>query len=570
MTAALGALSQEHYVEMASLAALGISACLTTTSVDAAPPLPRAPAKINGLLAGMFVLISAILALPIILMGRYVSKHRALLQWPGKTVQRARLWNANRLAGNKTMAAGATAADPEQSPAARDPAAAAVSETLLQQMAHFDPVTGLADRVLFRDRLNQAISLANRIKHGLTLLALDFDGLRAVDHCYGRATRDKLLQEIANRLSVCVRDNDTVARLGDDEFVVLQVLAGEMSFASALAQRVVELLSEPYTIDGLRIVIRVRLGIALCPSDGASGETLLRKAHLALARVKAAGNSSFSFFATELDEQLHEREALERDLRDAIRRGQLELYYQPLRDIETLAITGYEALVRWHHPLRGDIAPELFVPLADDCGLTVQLGRWVMETACHEAANWDQPHRITVNLSRRQVLQLDLVPMITQALKWSGLAPDRLELEVTEPALLDDPEQALKVLRGLKTLGVDIALDGFGTGYSSLGYLCRFPFDRIKIDKTFVQSLPVSDDAGAFVDAIVALGTSLGIGVTAAGVETEDQLLSLRRRQCGQVQGFLLDHPAPSSRLSPQSGPLSSPERAADASLLQL
>ena len=372
-----------------------------------------------------------------------------------------------------------------------------------------------------------------------------------MDGLFGRQVADRLLQEAANRLSVCVRDTDTVARLGGDQFAIIQVLAGEINPAATLAQRVLERLSDLYEIDGRLISAAASLGIALYPHHGSSGETLMRNAGLALDRAKASGRPAFSFFAEDMDVQVRDRQAMEHDLRDAIRRGELELNYQPLFDGETLQVNGYEALVRWRHPVRGAIPPAVFIPLAEECGLIVPLGRWVLETACQEASRWETAHSIAVNLSPRQFRQPDLAQMVMQFLRTAGLPAHRLELEVTEAILIEDTENALKILHFLKTQGVRLALDDFGTGSSSLSTLRRFPFDRIKIDRSFIQGLGGGEEAEAMIRAIVALGHSLRMEVTAKGVETDPQLASLRREHCGQIQGFLLGRPVPAAALHP-------------------
>jgi diguanylate cyclase (GGDEF)-like protein/PAS domain S-box-containing protein len=433
--------------------------------------------------------------------------------------------------------------------AVRDLADRKQAEARIQHLAHHDSLTGLANRTLFRDRLAQAMTMAQRTGHGMALLCLDLDGFKAVNDLLGHPIGDQVLIEVGNRLRTCLRDSDTVARLGGDEFAIVQSFSEQPRGAAGLAERLVRLLAEPFEIEGQRVSIGTSAGVALYPSDADTPEALLRNADLALYRAKHDGRGLFRFFEQEMDQRLQQRLALEQELRLAMLREELRLHYQPLLDSNSLEIQGFEALLRWHHPERGNISPAVFVPVAEESGLIAQLGQWVLQTACAEAALWPMPWRIAVNLSPVQFRQRDLAAMVRRTLVESGLDPSRLELEITEGVLIDDAERALTMLRELKALGVRIALDDFGTGYSSLSYLRRFPFDKLKIDASFVQGLGDGGEADAIVRAIVALGRSLSLKITAEGVETFDQLERLREHSCDQVQGFLLGRPMPPSEL---------------------
>jgi diguanylate cyclase (GGDEF)-like protein/PAS domain S-box-containing protein len=423
------------------------------------------------------------------------------------------------------------------------------AEQRIQHLAHHDSLTGLANRALFRDRLAQAMALAERSGRGVALLCLDLDGFKAVNDLLGHPVGDAVLVEVGNRLVACLRDSDTVARLGGDEFAIVQSFIDQPRGAAGLAARLVELLAEPFEVEGQRVCIGTSVGVALFPSDATAPETLLRNADLALYRAKHDGKGTFRFFEQAMDERLQQRRMMEQELRLAMLREEFSLHYQPLFDGASLAIEGFEALLRWQHPERGRISPGEFVPVAEESGLIAPLGRWVLQTACAEAASWPVPWRVAVNLSPAQFKQRDLPQMVGQILRETGLAAARLELEITEGILIDDSARALVILGELKALGVRIALDDFGTGYSSLSYLRRFPFDKLKIDASFVRALGEGGEAEAIVRAIMALGRSLGLSVTAEGVETEDQLARLRAEDCDQVQGFLLGRPMPPDAL---------------------
>jgi len=420
----------------------------------------------------------------------------------------------------------------------------------IRHMAHHDALTGLANRALFTDRLGHALVQAKRtVGESLAVLYLDLDRFKAVNDSTGHAAGDALLCQVAARLHEILREGDTVARLGGDEFAVVQVGGPLPASAAALAQRLIDSLCSPFEHDGQELSVGVSIGIALYPADGATVETLLQNADTAMYRAKAQPGAAACFFEPEMDLRQRQRRLLERELRMAIAQGQLAVHYQPLLTGHDRRVVGYEALVRWSHPERGIISPGEFIPLAEECGLIVPLGAWVLRAACIEAASWPQPLSVAVNVSPVQFRQGDLPRLVANVLAETGLDPARLELEITEGVLLDNAELALITLRRLKTLGVKISLDDFGTGYSSLSYLSRYPFDKIKIDQSFVRQMLDDKNALAIVQAIIHLCQNLKLRVTAEGVETEAQFAVLAAEKCDQVQGYLLGRPVPASEL---------------------
>jgi diguanylate cyclase (GGDEF)-like protein/PAS domain S-box-containing protein len=429
--------------------------------------------------------------------------------------------------------------------AVRDISERKAAERRIGELAHFDTLTGCANRVLFRDRLAQALAMAERAGHGIAVLCCDLDRFKEVNDVHGHAAGDQILVEVANRLRAGIRETDTLARLGGDGFAIIQPQTASPDDSATLAARVVASLAEPFMVDAQPIRIGTSVGIALYPQDAASGETLLRLADLALDRSKRIGRGTFHFYAPEMDRDLRQRHTLEHDLAQAIPRGELAVHYQPVCDTVTRRQLGHEALLRWNHAEHGAISPAVFVPLAEQCGLITPIGEWVLRTACATAAAAPRPTRIAVNLSPVQIRTTDLPRLVADVLRDTGLAPERLELEITEGVLIEDAEHTLGVLRALKRQGVRLVLDDFGTGYSSLSYLRRFPFDKLKIDRSFMQGLGEDGDSDALVRSILALGHSLHLEVTAEGVETEVQLQVLRRYGCDQIQGYLLGRPAP-------------------------
>jgi diguanylate cyclase (GGDEF)-like protein len=422
------------------------------------------------------------------------------------------------------------------------------AEGRIAHMARHDALTDLANRALLREKLERALG---RVKRGerLAVLCLDLDRFKSVNDTLGHPAGDAVLKEVAERLRRCVRDTDTVARLGGDEFAILQTGVETAQTVLPLARRIIEALSEPYTIEGHEIVIGTSVGIALAPGDGSTPDALLKSADLALYRAKSEGRGTFRYFEPEMDAHMQVRRTLEIDLRRALANGEFELYYQPLVNLESDRVIGCEALLRWHHPERGMIAPLEFIPLAEEVGLIIPLGDWVLRQACAEAATWPNGMKVAVNLSPVQFRDRKLVQTVVGALASSGLPGSRLELEITETVLLQDSANTLTILHQLKSLGVCISMDDFGTGYSSLQYLRSFPFDKIKIDRSFVQELESREDCVAIVRAVASLGTSLGMVTTAEGVENVAQLEQLRAQGCTEVQGYLFSPPRPASEL---------------------
>ncbi|MFT3931621.1 MAG: EAL domain-containing protein [Spongiibacteraceae bacterium] len=422
------------------------------------------------------------------------------------------------------------------------------SERRIRHMAHHDMLTGLPNRILFHDRLHQALALAQRNGQNVAVLCLDLDRFKNVNDLLGHHGGDQLLKSVAERLIESVRAHDTVARLSGDEFAIIQIDAVQPESAGLLAERIIEAIGQPFKLEGQQMLIGTSIGIALYPNDGADGEALVRSADTALYRAKESGRRTFRFFESEMDLQRQERSKLEQELRAALTEGnQLELYYQPLYDCESSVITGCEALVRWRHPTRGQISPADFIPLAEESGLIVPLGKWVLATACRAAAQWPEHMRVAVNLSPAQFRHAELTRDVLATLQQANLPAHRLELEITEGVLIEDTEHTLATLKALKSHGIRISLDDFGTGYSSLSYLQRFPFDKIKIDRSFVWQMENNTDSMAIVRAVIALGHSLRIAVTAEGVENAEQLSLLQSENCDQVQGFYLGRPQPHS-----------------------
>jgi diguanylate cyclase (GGDEF)-like protein len=352
-------------------------------------------------------------------------------------------------------------------------------------MAHHDALTGLPNRVMFREHLERTLP---RVKRGdsLALLSLDLDGFKAVNDTLGHPAGDDLLRQVASVLRRTVRETDLVARLGGDEFAIIQVGAEGPEELVVLAERLVEALRAPFEVLGRRAEIGTSIGIAPASADTMSADELLRSADVALYRAKATGRGRWCFFEPGMDDEIHARRTLEMDLRQAVREGQLELHYQPLMEARSRSLSGFEALLRWTHPQRGVVSPAVFIPLAEETGLIREIGAWVLHRACAMAATWPAHIRIAVNLSPVQLLGGRLVEEVVEALRVSGLAAARLELEITESVLLQDSDQTLKILHQLHALGTHISMDDFGTGYSSLSYLRRFPFDKIKIDQSFI------------------------------------------------------------------------------------
>ena len=424
-----------------------------------------------------------------------------------------------------------------------------IDETI-RFLAHHDSLTGAANRASFADRLRARFTEQTRDTRAFAVFALDLDRFKEVNDGLGHHTGDVLLRRVTDRLRVTVRETDVVARLGGDEFAVL--VGGQMNDerAQALAGRIVEVVGRPYIIEGKIANIGASVGFALAPQDGNDPVTLMKNADSALYRAKAGGKNTARRYESKLDLDMRPRRSLELDLRRAIMQGELELHYQPLLNLRRHSICGFEALIRWRHPVRGMVSPADFIPLAEETGLIIRIGEFVLAAATQEAASWDPSIGVAVNLSAVQFGGGQLVDTVRAALARSGLAPERLELEITETVLLSDSDDTLRTLHALRNLGVRIAMDDFGTGYSSLRYLRSFPFDRIKIDRSFIQEILTNDESAAIISAVVALSRRLGILTTAEGVETAEQLKRVRKEGCDTAQGFLIGRPSPAAELA--------------------
>jgi diguanylate cyclase (GGDEF)-like protein/PAS domain S-box-containing protein len=422
------------------------------------------------------------------------------------------------------------------------------AEARIAHMAHHDGLTDLPNREYFQERLRQALDQAAGKRVGV--LYIDLDLFKNINDSFGHPAGDRLLKEVAERLTTAVRGANLAARLGGDEFAVILAADVSPNEASACATLLIDMLKAPYEIDGQEMVIGASIGIALSPGDGVTSEGLMRNADMALYRAKSDGGGVHHFFEREMDLQAQKRRDMELDLRRAFANGEFELHYQPLVSIASDRISGFESLLRWRHPDKGMISPAEFIPVAEDIGLITQLGEWVLREACAEAVKWPVDVKVAVNLSPAQFRSRNLVQVVISALAQSGLSPKRLELEITESIFLAETDANLAILHQLRELGVGISMDDFGTGYSSLSYLRSFPFDKIKIDRSFVKDLAQRPDCVAIVRAISGLGRSLNITTTAEGVETEDQLDWLRAEGCNEVQGFLFSAARPAAEIA--------------------
>ncbi len=422
-----------------------------------------------------------------------------------------------------------------------------VDEARIRHLAHHDTLTNLPNRILFGDRLNGALEqLAGGTgQDGVALLCLDLDRFKDVNDALGHAAGDALLCAVASRLTACLAACDLVARVGGDEFLVLQTLRPGGQTPQSLAARLIAELSHPYIIGARQVSVGVSIGIALAPVHAIDPGQLLRYGDMALYDAKARGRGQACLFTPELETVLRQRSDLERDLREAVADGALHLHYQPQYALGRGTILGAEALLRWHHPVRGHVSPAEFVPMAESCGLITVLGAWVLRAACREAAGWPGSLSVAVNLSPVQFRTTDLVAFVAGVLAETGLEPARLELEITEGVLLGDSPDVMETLAGLKALGVRIALDDFGTGYSSLSYLQRMPIDKLKIDQSFTRVLGTDPAARPLVRSIIGIARDLGIVSLAEGVETELQAEMLREEGCVEVQGYLFGRPMP-------------------------
>ncbi len=424
-------------------------------------------------------------------------------------------------------------------------------EERIRHMARHDALTNLGNRLLFRDTLEEALAeLAG--KENIAVLCIDLDRFKNVNDTLGHPVGDALLQAVADRLRSCISQNDIAARFGGDEFAIIQLgPVQQPEAASDLARRIVRIVGEPYEIEGQQIIIGASVGIAVAPLDGQNADILLKNADMALYTAKTDGRGIYRFFRDEMSLRSQTRRLLELELRRAVTAGELCLHYQPMFNIESREIVGFEALLRWNHPTRGMVPPNDFIWLAEEVGLIVPIGQWVMEQACRDAASWPDYVSVAVNVSPVQFRNRSFADQVATALATSGLKAERLEIEITERVLIADTTVTLTILQRLHEIGVRIAMDDFGTGYSSLGYLRQFHFDRIKIDRSFVADLGGDDQESlAIVRAVAGLSSSLNIATTAEGVESEEQFERLRAEGCDTVQGFLLGRPVPADEVT--------------------
>jgi diguanylate cyclase (GGDEF)-like protein len=432
----------------------------------------------------------------------------------------------------------------------RDVTAQRRSEAKIAYMAHHDVLTGLANRAAVSQRIDDAAAWQRRWGGSFSILLLDLDRFKHVNDTLGHPAGDALLREAAARLKATLRETDVLGRLGGDEFAIVQVgEADQRKAAAGLAERIGELLAKPFMIDGNEVAIGTSIGIALAPEHATDPDGLLKRADLALYHAKASGRGGHCFFDAGMMEAASARRELETELRRAIQNGELTLHYQPVINSRTRKICAVEALIRWQHPVKGMVSPAEFIPMAEEVGLIGLIGEWVLFSACAEAAHWPPRVKLAVNLSPVQFRKANLGEVVSAALEKSGLPPDRLEVEVTETALIESAAECLPVLRRFKSLGISIALDDFGTGYSSLSHLTMFPFDRIKIDRSFVRGMTKRADCAAIISATLTLANSLNIATTAEGVETEDQCKILRRAGVTALQGYAIKRPGPPGEL---------------------
>ena len=429
------------------------------------------------------------------------------------------------------------------------------AEAQVRYLEEHDALTGLANRKAFHDSLADAITRMQRDRSHIAVLCLDIDKFKEINEAADHSGGDQVLRDIGARIQATLRQGDLIARLGGDEFAIALVDITNLGDVMAFMNRLVEALRRPLQVTGKEMLVTTSVGIALAPADGDTATTVLRHAGIALARAKGDGGQRMCFFEHSMDKALQRRRTVEHELRLALSREEFEVVYQPQYDLATEQQCGSEALVRWHHPVHGKIAPGHFISVAEDTGLIVPLGEWVMRRACRDAVNWPAPLFVSVNLSPAQFRDGDVAETVAQVLNETGLPPDRLELEITESLLINDTEEVLAKLNRLRQLGVHIAMDDFGTGYSSLSYLARFPFSKIKIDRQFIRNMTRDPAMRAIVKTIIALGKSLDVTITAEGVETEEQAAMLREFGCPQVQGFLYGYPgAADADTRPESG----------------
>jgi len=419
-----------------------------------------------------------------------------------------------------------------------------------QYLAYHDALTGLGNRLLFKEQLDEALRELSVTPRPIAVLFIDLDGFKAVNDTLGHSVGDLLLKSIAAKLRDLLPSTDRMARLGGDEFAILQMSGTQPDSSTSLAATIVEAVGRPHNIEGHDVTVGASIGIAIAHPAEMDSDSILKSADLAMYSAKADGRGTYRVFDPQMDATVRARRSLERDMRTALAQGEFTLAYQPLVNLRTKKVTAFEALMRWRHAERGIVPPSEFVPVAEEMGLIIQLGEWALRQACIEAAEWPADIRVSVNLSPLQFAKGNLVSTVLNALASSGLPASRLELEITESVLLEKSERNIAILNQLRELGVRISMDDFGTGYSSIGYLRSFPFDKIKIDQSFVRDLLVDQGSLAIVRAIAGLGISFGITTTAEGVETEEQMQRLSAEGCVEVQGYLYSKPVPADEIA--------------------
>jgi diguanylate cyclase (GGDEF)-like protein len=426
-----------------------------------------------------------------------------------------------------------------------------------RQIAHsaeHDFLTGLPNRMLLNDRVSQAIVLAARHTKQVALLFLDLDGFKHINDSLGHPVGDKLLQSVAQRLVDCARGSDTVSRQGGDEFVVLLSEVQQAEDAAIAARRMLEAVAEPHSIDQHDLFVTASIGVSIYPEDGPDAETLIKNADTAMYQAKENGRQSFQYFKPAMNARAVERQSIEEGLRRALQRNEFTLHYQPKINFKTGAITGAEALIRWTHPTRGSVSPAQFIPVAEECGLILPIGNWVLRQACEQAQAWVDaglpPATVAVNVSAREFRDDSFLDGLSVVLDDTGLDPRSLELELTESVLMKHPESAASILQTLRQRGVQVAIDDFGTGYSSLSYLRRFQIDALKIDQSFVGGITTVADDASIVTAVISMAQSLKLRVVAEGVETLEQSVFLRDHECDEAQGYYFGRPVPAQRFA--------------------
>ncbi len=443
----------------------------------------------------------------------------------------------------------------------------------IRHLANHDDLTGLPNRLLFSYQLPQALARAQRTGGAVSVFFLDLDRFKIINDTLGHDAGDAVLRQMAGHLRECVRACDTLARVGGDEFTLLVDQFSDTHELGVIAQKMLAAMSNPLVVNGHEYRLSGSIGVAIYPKDGADGSALLKNADIAMYRAKASGKNNYQFYSSEINVHSVERLALENDLRQAVERGEFEVHYQPKIDIDSGAIAGAEALVRWRHPQRGMLLPSEFIVVAEEVGLIGELGTCVLEAVCSDVVRWRReglpPTRVAINLSAQQFSDSRLLDNLNRVLRESGCDPQQLEFEITESVVMTSPDRALRLLEHIKNYGITLAIDDFGTGHSSLGYLKRFPVDSVKIDYTFVRDIAADPNDLAIIRAIIALGHSLELKVVAEGVESVTQLEILRRLQCDEFQGFLFSGPIPAARFATMLG-TQAPRRRAEAGVLPL